>query len=337
MPIASTAARDLTTRPIPPPPPRQTGCAQAGPSSSSGTRVRGEQSNLLVIGHGTTRPRALTGDYNVLVEDALPALAVTGLEIDAVNTGFGPAGGDAIPASATAIQTYDPSGTTSSLVLSSAASVSSQPPITTTESSGQTASQVISDHPSTTPHSTASVLSSASPSMPALTTPSSSETTMNSSHPAAVIGGAAGGGGVALLLLVVIVTLCVRRRRRRLSRPTVNDESVINDVAQYPISSPMEYTRKGGGAEIRIGNPNTDGAHSGLANPALDLRDTAVAASVPGQDDAPVLDLATASVMFRQLERFMRSLHGSNVQPVWTSEDDGDADSLPQYRSVAEL
>lgn len=162
----------------------------------------------------------------------------------------------------------------------------------------------------------------------------------SSASSAAKIGGAV-GGGVALLLFVVAVVMCVWRKRRR-RRVVVNDASVVNDVAQYPISSTVIRSRKGDGVQLEYPIEDTRPGNVLHAQASPDAQGTSTAGTaaagvVGAQSETSVLDITTASVMFRQLERFMRSLQGGGQQRDLASADDRDFDSLPQYSSVVDV
>ncbi|KZV75420.1 hypothetical protein PENSPDRAFT_748559 [Peniophora sp. CONT] len=165
------------------------------------------------------------------------------------------------------------------------------------------------------------------PSMIGLPIASSSAVEFRGSGPnsAAIIGGAV-SGGVALLLVAGVVALR-RRWRRRKRRPTrVNDTSIVNNIAPYPILTLETRSRKVDGAERRMVTSTTEGATEGSSSMV--------------QTGTPVPDITAVSAMFRQLERFLHSLHADrDEQRPGESAPGADraSDSLPQYSQVADL
>ncbi|KZV77254.1 hypothetical protein PENSPDRAFT_747006 [Peniophora sp. CONT] len=194
-------------------------------------------------------------------------------------------------------------------------------------------------NPNTTTATTANTTTATTPSSTTATaiSPSSSGTSSGNTHTSspAIIGGAA-GGAVGLLLLAGMLFLCLRRRRRQ-NRLVVNDASIINEVAQFAISSPVIRSRKGE-AMVREEYTITETAQEVLHTSDIPgSQNPSVTGGVPDSHEDAVLDFAAASAMFRQLERFMRSVQGCNRQRVPPSVDDADLDSLPQYRSEPDI
>ncbi|KZV75421.1 hypothetical protein PENSPDRAFT_748560 [Peniophora sp. CONT] len=198
-------------------------------------------------------------------------------------------------------------------------------------SHGVFTSDSLSLSPSATPTTpTSSATSTASTTSTSSTTAISQTSvagdTSSSSDSAGLVGGVV-GGGVALLLLAGIAVLRLRKRRGTKQRLTANDASIINNIVQYPSAVPVTHNRKGESAGTRVENLADEAHAEGL-----------LVSSAP--EDSPVLDVAAASAMFRQLERFLRSVHADRDEQRHresASVDDRNSDSLPQYSQVADL
>ena len=148
---------------------------------------------------------------------------------------------------------------------------------------------------------------------------------------AAVIAGAT-FGAVVLLLSIVVVTLCIRRKRR-LGRYAMTNTPIAVGIVPYLFTAPV--TRAGNGEGKRGGTEARNTINAGAARSHRSSHTATISNTICAPQARAVpqdLDISAAAAMFRQLERFLRSLNvGSNMQQELPSVSDGDSDSLPQY------